>query len=122
MYGPAAQSDDVLIFKADGTGRFEFINLILCSADFFVWEMSDSEHISIRGFKRLSLDETARNVIESSSDFEYIDIPYQIREEVTKSGKRIRVLRLDLGKGKSDHFGLVRNDLAGFEQPNFQLD
>jgi len=38
-YGPGAQSDEMMLFKPDGTGRMEFWNWQLCSADFFQWHV-----------------------------------------------------------------------------------
>lgn len=47
MYPPSAQSDERLIFKPDGTGRYEFLNWILCSSDSFRWNTSQSRTLSI---------------------------------------------------------------------------
>jgi len=123
MYGPGAHSDERLFFKEDGTGRFEIINLILCSVDFFQWELSEPSRITLRGYRRLEPDDAVRHVIEAASGFEFINLPFQIQEEDTKSGKRMRVLRLKLYKGVSDHYGFVRRDLSGWwEEPHFFLE
>jgi hypothetical protein len=121
MYGPGAQSNEILIFKPDGTGRFEFLNWTLCSADIFHWEVSAQNRITLHGFKRLELGENGKEVIEAESDFQFNDIPYQIQMEDTPSGKRMQVLRLRLFKGVSDHYGFVREDLSGEEQPDFGI-
>ena len=38
LYGPGAQSDDLLVFMPNGTGRYEFLNWKLYSAELFHWE------------------------------------------------------------------------------------
>lgn len=121
MYGPGAESDEMLIFKPDGTGRFEFVNWSLCSADLFSWTVSASNRITLHGFKRLELGQNGLEVIEVEPDFQFDGIPYRIREEKTPSGKKIRVLRLKLFEGISDHYGFVKKDLAGQEEPHFDL-
>jgi tetratricopeptide (TPR) repeat protein len=121
MYGPGAQSDEILIFKPDGTGRFEFVNWSLCSADLFHWGVSAQNRITLHGFKRLELGENGQEVIEAESDFQFDSIPYQIQVEDTPSGKKMRVLRLRLFKDVSDHYGFVREDLTGLEEPHFDL-
>ncbi len=121
MYGPGAESDEVLIFKPDGTGRFEFVNWSLCSADLFHWQVLAPNQIALHGFKRLELGPNGLEVIEVESEFRFDRIPYQIQEEKTPSGKKMRVLRLKLFEGVSDHYGFVREDLTGLQEPHFDL-
>src|SRR6185437_10258401 len=52
-YGPGAQSDEMLIFKPDGTGRMEFWNWQLCSADFFRWQVVSPGLVDLVGFRCL---------------------------------------------------------------------
>jgi hypothetical protein len=53
-YGPGAQSDEILIFKPDGTGRMEFWNWQLCSADFFRWQVVSPGLVDLVGFRCLA--------------------------------------------------------------------
>lgn len=69
----------------------------------------------------MELDENARHVIESSSDFQFPNISYQIEKKMTKSGKVMRVLEIKLFDLVADHYGFVREDLTGYEEPDFQL-
>lgn len=119
IYGPGAQSDEILIFRPDGTGRFEFENWSLCFAELFRWRVSPPGCITLEGIKRLELGETGQEVVESESNFQFHRVPYQIQVEDTPSGKRMRVLRLRLYTDVSDHYGFVKRDLSGEEQPDF---
>jgi len=121
MYGPGAQSDDVLIFKEDGTGRFEFVNWVLCSADLFRWNVTESGSLNLTGYCCLQLDNDAQKVVSTESDFQYSSLSYRIAEEETRSGKRMRVLRLSWKLPASDHYGFVRRDLTGLEEPRFDI-
>jgi hypothetical protein len=122
MYGPGAQSDEVLIFKPDGTGRFEFINFRLWSADVFHWHVSSDNLITLQGFKQLQVDETETYVREVASPFQFTNIAFHIATEQTLSGKIMPVLCVQLYPTVSNHYGFVRADLTGFEEPDFDLE
>ncbi|MBN2258134.1 MAG: hypothetical protein JW704_09970 [Anaerolineaceae bacterium] len=94
---------------------------ILCLFSHIWWYPEFYRKVKLHGFKRLELNENGKEVIEAESDFQFNDIPYQIQMEDTPSGKRMRVLRLRLFKGVSDHYGFVKEDLSGEEQPDFGI-
>jgi hypothetical protein len=122
MYGPGAQSDEVVIFKPDGTGRFEFLNWTLCSADLFRWEVLSPGLLNMVGYRCLELNEDASQVVEASSTFQHFSIAYRIADEDTPSSKRMRVLRWQLPRPYPSHLGFVRRDLAGYEEPRFDVE
>jgi hypothetical protein len=121
-YGPGAQSDDWLIFKPDGFGRYEFLNWILCSAELFRWETPQPGVLRVIGERHLQISDDLRSVEEEPSLFGTQEFPYQIAEEDTPSGKQMRVLRLPLKRPMRDCFGFARGNLSGLEEPKFKLE
>lgn len=95
-YGPGAQSDEMLVFKPDGTGRMEFWNWQLCSADFFRWHVVSPGVVDLVGFRCLELPEVGDEPVEAEAAFHYVSVPFSVAEEDTPSGKRMPVLRIGL--------------------------
>jgi hypothetical protein len=122
LYSPGAQSDDWLIFKPDGTGRYEFLNWMLCSAEVFRWEAPRPGILRFIGGHHLQISADFRSVDAEPSLLGTREVPYTIAEEDTPVYGRIRVLRLSLERPMSDRFGFLRADLAGLEEPNFKLE
>jgi hypothetical protein len=119
-YGPGAQSDDWLIFKPDGTGRYEFSNWTLCSADLFRWDIPKPGVVRISTDRRLQLSDDCRSVEEVASPFGEQEVEYRIAEEDTPSGKRMRVLRLALNGAMTNCYGFGRRELdESLDQPRF---
>jgi hypothetical protein len=117
MYGPGAHSDEIVIFKPDGTGRLDIINLTLCCAMEFRWQVSAENKITIHGTQ--SHQRTDSGIKTDTADLHLIDQQFGIAKEKTPSGCEILVLRLRLIDGISDHFGFVRSSISGFEEPHF---
>ncbi len=117
-YGLGAQSDELLIFSPDGTGRLEILNFGLCSADFFHWEVTGPGRIVLNGFRRLGPELDANDkLIEASSDFiKAIDLPFTVQEERTPSGKTMPVLTINLGI--SNQYGLFRDFPTQWQEPS----
>jgi hypothetical protein len=121
LYGPGAPSDDWLIFKPDGTGRYEFLNWMLCSAELFRWETPRPGVLLFVGERHLQIADDLRGVEEEPSLLGTCEVPYVIAEEDTPAHGRIRVLRLPLTPPMRDRFGFSRADLTGLEEPKFRL-
>lgn len=122
LYGMGAQSDDCLIFKPDGTGRYEFINWMLCSAELFRWETPQPAVLRLVGERHLQVAEDLRSLEDKPSLLGTREVPYTIGEEGTPRYGRIRVLRVPLELPLRDHFGFIRADLKGLEGPEFTLE
>jgi hypothetical protein len=120
-YGPGAQSDDVLVFKADGTGRFDFINFTLCSADKFIWSIVGPGKLSISPTERLQPNDDCTAIEPCNSTFSFPSVPYQIAVEPTPSGRLAMVLRIVLSPEIANHFAKVRDNVTGMEEPEFVL-
>ena len=119
MYGPGAQSDEVLVFKSDGTGRLDVINFVLGTAYEFRWIVDSPNRLTLVGTKTLEIGDDGKTVAESEDKLNLNDAPYRIASEDTPSGNTMRVLRVELMEYASDHFGFVREDISGFEEPRF---
>lgn len=117
MYGPGAQSDVMLIFKEDGSGRIDVINWTLCSADLFQWDINADGTLRITGEARLALAKSG--VVKSASELSFQSLSFGVAEEKTPSGRSMRVLRPKIGTGMPDHYGFVRRELDGFDEPEF---
>jgi hypothetical protein len=122
LYGPGAQSDDWLIFKPDGTGRYEFLNWMLCSAELFHWETPRPGVLRFIGDRHLQIAADLRSVEEEPSLLGTREVAYTITEEDTPARGRIRVLRLPLEMPMLDRFGFARADLTGLDEPEFKLE
>lgn len=120
MYGPGGQSDEVLIFKIDGTGRLDFINFTLSTAYEFQWFVESPNRLTVIGTRTLQVGDNGKTVENSDDILNVINATYQIAFEDTPSGNRMRVLRVKLIDGVSDRYGFVREDIAGFEEPHFE--
>lgn len=94
MYGPGAQSEEVIVFKADGTGWIEDWNFILCSAEFFHWDVPELNFITILGDRRLELDDGNANFVEVEPSLNRVKMPFCLQSEETPSGKMMQVLRM----------------------------
>jgi len=68
LYAPGARGDAVLVLKPDGTGRFEWLNWTLCSADLFRWHTPAPGRLTLVGYKTLSVGD-GQQVVEGGSDF-----------------------------------------------------
>ena len=120
-YGMQGPSDDVLIFKPDGTGRYEFSNWVLCSADFFRWSIIQPNTLQITGIKCLQVTEEPTIVAEEPSRIGVIETQYQIKIEETPSGKMMRVLQLDMVPAlRHTHFGFAVAYSADWDEPAFE--
>lgn len=119
MYGPGAQSDEVLIFKSDGTGRLDFINFVLCTSYAFMWDIGSTNHLNLVGTKTLQIGDDGETIAESDHKLSLSKAQFRIALEDTPSGTTMRVFRIKLMDGMSDHFGFVRSDISGFEEPCF---
>lgn len=87
----------------------------------FRWRVLRTGVLEIIGIERLQLNEAADGVEREASCFSFAELPYRIADEVTAAKKRMTVLRLNLGADVSDHYGLMRRDYAGCEEPMFSV-
>ena len=120
MYGPGGQSDDVLVFKPDGTGYFEFSNFAPCWAEFFIWSVESPSVLSLQGLRVMTITDDATKLVEEESDLSAA-VPFSIAVEYTKSQREMPVLRFARRPWplNSDHFGFRGKDFSKFEQPDF---
>lgn len=121
LYGPAAQSDDVLIFMPDGNGRYEFINFVLCSAELFTWTLIENGLLRLSGVKKLQVSDDTNGVEELPPSLGTEDVSFSISSEDTPLYGRVRVLDISLGWTLERRYGFVRRDTVGFEEPKFTL-
>lgn len=118
---PGGHHDHILIFRADGTGRYEFDNVVLNFVELFTWKVTAPGSLSITGYKRLELDEPGTGIDETDSYFELINVPYTIRQEEARKGGFMNTLKLQMGDSYllPDHYWHIRTDLTGVEEPEF---
>lgn len=91
-YGPGAQSDDVLLFRDNGRGRYEFINFTLAWVLFFHWQLDRDGRLKVSPFARTENTEDApRTVVRDESSLVY---QASVRLERTPRGEERRVLRM----------------------------
>jgi len=121
MYGPGAQSDDVLVFKPDGHGFLEFSSPETVFAELFHWTIEADYRLRLKGFKILHLPED--NPLRAEEAPSHLDGVFAVRvqDEDTRAGRPMRVLRFfeRPWSGFSDHYGFCRRDLSRAEMPDF---
>ena len=117
MYGPGAQSDDVLFFFSGGTGRLDFHNPVLCNAWTFHWNIISDSKLHIVGDVAYEHD----NKVITYPWKHDIEHSVTLKTESTPRGDEMRVLRFTphLISGLSDHFAFCRSDIDEFAQPDF---
>lgn len=96
MYGPGAQSDDVFVFSAGGTGWMESWNFVLNSAEFFHWDVPEPDRLTLHGCRALELDDSRKTMVEATPLWGKADTPLSVRAEETPWGKTMPVLRVKL--------------------------
>jgi hypothetical protein len=107
-FGPGAQSDEMLVFKPDGTGWIEVWNFCLCELEFFEWTLTSSGWMAVVGTRRMEIDVKTDQLVESQTTMDVKHLPCRIQEEDTPSGIRMKVLRIELlgfGEGAFGFFG-----------------
>lgn len=122
LYAPGAQSDDWLIFMADGTGRYDWLNWRLCSSESFRWSTPRPGILRLVGERHLQIADDLRSVVEETTLLGEREVPYKITEEATPVCGRMRVLHVRLEQPMIDRFGFVRADLSGLEVADFNLE
>lgn len=118
----SAPGGDNLIFFPDGTGRYEFINWILCSADEFRWETPHPGVLRLVGQREFQINPDKRCVDVQPSRFGVKELKYRIEVESTRFGTSLRVLRLPLEIPFANCFGFRQTNLIGLEAPDFSYD
>ncbi len=119
-FGPGAQADEILVFKPDGTGWVEIWNFSLCSVDFFEWTFTSPDWLVVTGTKSMESDFNTNQLVDSEDIMEVKHLAYQVQEEDTPSGTRMKVLRIELLGFGEGAFGLVDEDLESRAKRLFQ--
>jgi hypothetical protein len=135
LHGPGAQSDEMLIFLADGLGRAETWNFSLCEVIHFRWALTGPASITLNSTiyvydKRTdvaagvssdaSLDDIDRFEHQPCDQFRLVDHPVRIDSETLYDGRQIRALHIDLGRFWPSEYGLHQHGVEGWEQPRWQ--
>ena len=119
MYGPGAQSDDVLIFFDNGIGRLDFHNPVLCNAWTFRWTIISERKLRLIGVNAYHFD---REVVATPWSHDMIH-SIVVRDESTPQGSSMRVIRFSqrIIDGLSDHFAFCRPDVDSYQEPDFSF-
>lgn len=112
----------MLIFAPDGSGRYEFTNWGLCTVEYFTWDVPEPGVIDITGIECCQLNADASGFDVVRSEFTFSAVPFRIAEEEVYGGRTLKVLRLTWRASMSDHYGLVRRDVAGFDTPVWNFE
>jgi len=89
MYGPGAQSDELLIFLDNGFGWIEMINWGSMSIETFEWTVDQKSELTIKGLKIFSNYERTRK-----SKINLIDVELKISNEITSTKEMMEVMTL----------------------------
>ena len=123
---PGGFSDELLVFKRDGTGYQEYVNVMTCYAWTFRWSVRADGRLRVEGVEDLRLGDDCRSVVRSPSAL-VEEVAFAVTEEdVPRWGRSrlLRVLRLerplnDFAKRFSDRLGFIRQGVDEL-RPNFE--
>jgi hypothetical protein len=123
---PGGISDELLVFKRDGTGYQEYVNGMTCYAWMFRWSVRADGRLRVEGLEDLRLGDDCRSVVRSPLAL-VEEVAFAVSEEDVPRGGRsrpLRVLRLerplnDFAGRFYDHFGFVRRDVDDL-RPDFE--
>ncbi len=120
MYGPGSQSDDVFVFKEDGSGFYAFSNFATSYAELFQWKLLPDDIVQLNGVRTFELNDECTSVVESNSALE-VSVPFSIAHEPTKAGRWMRVLRFkNCPWGVvADHYGFIVRRIPDDLGPDF---
>jgi hypothetical protein len=115
---PGGISDELLVFKPDGSGYQEYVNGMTCYAWTFRWSVRPDGRLRVEGLENLHLADDCRSVVRSPSAL-VEEVAFAVTEEdVPRWGRSrlLRVLRLerplnDFAGRFYDRFGFVRRDV-----------
>lgn len=117
-YGPGAQSDETLWFRADGTGRRDFVNFALCTVEFFGWEAMGPDQIFVTWDRVLQWTDEG---VEEGRQQGVKELNFTIAEEQIPAGGSAEVLRIELGGLESAFARVAAFDPASFDEPQLGL-
>jgi hypothetical protein len=123
---PGGFSDELLVFKPDGTGYQEYVNVMTCYAWTFRWSVRADGRLCVEGLEDLRLGDDCRSVVRCPSAL-VEEVAFAVTEEDVPRGGKIRTLRVlrlerplnDFAKRFYDRFGLIRRDVDEL-RPNFE--
>ena len=123
---PGGFSDELLVFKRDGTGYQEYVNVMTCYAWTFRWSVRPDGQLRVEGLEDLRLGDDCRSVVRSPSAL-VEEVAFEVTEEDVPRGGRSRLLRVlrlerplnDFAKRFSDRLGFIRQGVDEL-RPNFE--
>jgi hypothetical protein len=123
---PGGISDEVLVFKRDGTGYQEYVNGMTCYTWTIRWSVRPDGRLRVEGLEELRLGDDCLSVVRSPSAL-VEEVAFAVTEEDVPRGgraRRLRVLRLerplnDFAGRFYARFGFIRRDVDEL-RPNFE--
>ena len=114
---PGGLSDELLVFKRDGTGYQEYVNGMTCYAWTFRWSVRPDGRLRVEGLEDLRLGDDCRSVVRSPSAL-VEEVAFAVTEEDVPRWGRSRLLRvLRLERPLNDFAGRFY-DRLGFIRPD----
>jgi hypothetical protein len=107
--------EDILTFREDGTGRYDFENYGNYDSTTFRWSFPRPDHLTVVGvqFFRFAWSGRLRDLSATNQRFE--EAPYYVEMETTRLGRTIPVLHADLWYPLDARFGLYTRDIVASE-------
>ncbi len=114
---PGSQSEEILVFKCDGSGFYEHQNPMTDYMIHFRWK-PDAFGLHIRGFKVGEIGQDGR--LTSRDSRLDIDCEFELTQAI-HSGEPVPILRLLSPREPiiSETFALVDRDAATYGEPDF---
>jgi hypothetical protein len=122
MYGPGAQSDELFVFREDGTGYWQYMSYGPSSGDLFHWKLLPGDILHLTAYRQFGPNAECSAMEEHDESGEW-ESPITIAHEPTKAGRWMRVLRFRERPWKyaTDHYGFVSRSLGNFEKPDLSV-
>lgn len=116
LFTESETADERLVFKNDGTGRFETYNWTLCEVFSFRWSSHAAGLVTLASCEYMFVPDGSEPQPDESLRLE--NEPYQITTDRSIAGRDVTALTLRVGRGMPDKFGLVQAGTAGYDDPD----
>jgi hypothetical protein len=114
---PSSSGDVRILFKPNYSGRYETWHKGLNEVITFNWSPPSQDRVTLAGLEYFFRDNG--NIRREPCNWHFEAVPYGIEVQRLTSGDEKPVLRLQFGPQRVDHFALLSESFAGFEEARF---
>jgi len=119
LFGPGAMEDQILVFRSDGTGWYNWSGLGFSNVKMFDWEVQETSQLRLLIRRRLRQDDDdSRKWIELEQELTETLLPFEIAERETPVYGVLPLLKISYGFQIFDGYGLVNPNADALKIPS----